>query len=251
MNYIIFDLDQTLLNDKSEVTDYTKSVLERLRSMGNKIVINTARSRLMNQALFDRIEPDYAILCGGAGILDRDGNYIYKCEIPKEKVKELSLELANEGILFSVQGDPYIYSGDPNFNRFDVVHFEPKSFDYSFDAPKLLVTLGDRDSKYYAEKYDLDVVSYFGGPIYRFNHKDATKALGNSVLMNITGGSPADIIAFGDDEGDLDMLLEAGVGVIMKNAKDNVKSKVKYITDYTNDEDGVAKFLSEYFNLGI
>ena len=42
MSYIIFDLDQTLLNDEEQVTDYTKSVLEALRERGHKIGIGRA-----------------------------------------------------------------------------------------------------------------------------------------------------------------------------------------------------------------
>ena len=249
MSYIIFDLDETLLNNQREVSDYTKSVLDRLRSMGHKIVINTARSKMTNQVIFDRIQPDYAILCGGSGIIDKDGEYIYKCEIPKEKVRAISEELSSLGITFSVQGDPYLYSNNPEFTRFDVMHFNHDEFDYNFDSPKLIVNLADRDSEYFANKYDIEVVSYFGGPLYRFNHKDATKAKGNSALVKMLGGSESDIIAFGDDEGDVDMLQEAGIGVIMKNAKDSVKSKVSRVTEYTNDEDGVAKFLEKHFGI--
>ncbi len=249
MSYIVFDLDQTLLNDKSEVTNYTLDVLSEVRARGHKIVINTARSRFFNQKYFDRIAPDYAILCGGAGILDKNGAYVYKKEIPKEKVKEIARELSSQGKLFSIQADPYIYSNNPTFTRFDVVMFNPDRFNYSFDSPKLIVKLEAGEDKYFKEKYDLDVVPYFDGPLYRFTHKDATKAKGNAALAELLGGSLHDIIAFGDDVGDVDMLKEAGIGVIMKNAGERVKSQFQHITEYTNDEDGVARFLAKHFGL--
>ena len=59
----------------------------------------------------------------------------------------------------------------------------------------------------------------------------------------------ADVIAFGDDIGDLGMLKEAGVGVLMKNAKDHLKTEEYIISEFTNDEDGVARFLAKYFCL--
>ena len=249
MNYIVFDLDQTLLNDKSEVTDYTLAVLSKLRALGHKIVINTARSRLLNQAYFEKIQPDFAILCGGAGILDKNGTYVYQKEIPKEKVKAIAEELSSLGRPFSIQADTYIYSNNPDFKRFDVIPFNPDSFDYSFNSPKLIVKLEAGEDLYFREKYDLDVVPYFNGPLYRFNHRDATKAKGNAALVKLLGGSIDDVIAFGDDVGDIDMLKEAGIGVIMKNATDSVKAQFKYITEYTNDEDGVARFLEKHFGL--
>ena len=34
--------------------------------------------------------------------------------------------------------------------------------------------------------------------------------------------------------------------VAMKNASENLKKIAKYTTEYTNDEDGVAKFIEKY-----
>lgn len=47
------------------------------------------------------------------------------------------------------------------------------------------------------------------------------------------------------------MIQEAGVGVLMKNTKDELKEKVKNVSKYTNNEDGVARFLTEFFNINI
>ena len=56
--------------------------------------------------------------------------------------------------------------------------------------------------------------------------------------------SLSDIVAFGDDYNDIEMLRECGIGVAMENALDAVKAVAKYICD-TNDNDGVAKWLEE------
>ena len=69
------------------------------------------------------------------------------------------------------------------------------------------------------------------------------------ALAEILDIDLADVIAFGDDIGDLGMLKEAGVGVLMKNAKDHLKTEEYIISEFTNDEDGVARFLAKYFGL--
>lgn len=56
-------------------------------------------------------------------------------------------------------------------------------------------------------------------------------------------------IAFGDGMNDREMLIDAAVGVAMKNAKGTVKTYANDITDFTNDEGGVGKYLEEFFNL--
>ena len=49
MAYIIFDMDDTLLNDRRSITPYTQQVLKKLQAMGHKLVINTARSNQFDQ----------------------------------------------------------------------------------------------------------------------------------------------------------------------------------------------------------
>ena len=58
------------------------------------------------------------------------------------------------------------------------------------------------------------------------------------------------VIAFGDDHGDMDMLREAGVGVLMKNANPQLRGQTSHISQFTNDEDGVARFLMTYLGMG-
>lgn len=54
-----------------------------------------------------------------------------------------------------------------------------------------------------------------------------------------------DIIAFGDNANDLKMIENAGIGIAMKNASPFVKEKANLITDFDNDNDGVALMLQK------
>ena len=65
-------------------------------------------------------------------------------------------------------------------------------------------------------------------------------------LAGILGVAPSEIIAFGDEENDLDMLRFAGTGVAMGNASPILKDMADYVT-LTNDEDGVAHALYRFF----
>ncbi len=56
-------------------------------------------------------------------------------------------------------------------------------------------------------------------------------------------------ISFGDGLNDREMLIDAAVGVAMKNARGTVKTYADDTTNDTNDEAGVGRYLEEFFNL--
>ena len=50
-------------------------------------------------------------------------------------------------------------------------------------------------------------------------------------------------LAFGDDLNDLEMLEKVDIGVAMKNARKTVLLRTNYITEYSNNNDGVIKYI--------
>ena len=64
-----------------------------------------------------------------------------------------------------------------------------------------------------------------------------------SDMMNIKRN---EIIAFGDNENDIEMLQFAGTGIAMGNAPDHVKKEADLVTE-TNDNDGIFNILNRIF----
>ena len=60
-------------------------------------------------------------------------------------------------------------------------------------------------------------------------------------LLNI---SLSDIVAFGDDKNDMEMLQICGTGVAVANAVSDVKNAADSVTR-SNDEDGVAEWIAK------
>jgi Cof subfamily protein (haloacid dehalogenase superfamily) len=69
-------------------------------------------------------------------------------------------------------------------------------------------------------------------------------------LLEEWGLSMENVVAFGDDVNDVEMVAEAALGVAMDNAVDEVKAVADRITA-TNDEDGVALVLEELTDSAI
>ncbi len=78
--------------------------------------------------------------------------------------------------------------------------------------------------------------------IITIHNKQSTKMNGIRTLAERYHISPSQIVAFGDDYNDIDMLRSCGVGVAVENALSEVKKTAKEITE-SNEQDGVAKWL--------
>ena len=75
------------------------------------------------------------------------------------------------------------------------------------------------------------------------------KASGLKDVGEVTGISPEEMLAFGDEMNDLPMLLYAGTGYAMENAVDGVRNALKYVAP-RNTDCGVARIVDLYLNEG-
>lgn len=60
---------------------------------------------------------------------------------------------------------------------------------------------------------------------------------------------PKQIVTFGDNSNDLEMINLAGLGVAMKNGITEVKRQADLITEFDNDHDGVLETIAKIFQL--
>ena len=75
------------------------------------------------------------------------------------------------------------------------------------------------------------------------NAPGATKGGGIRRLAEYLGLRREQTMAMGDGENDFSMILEAGIGVAMKNGRPDLCKAADYIT---NDEDGVASAIYRF-----
>ncbi len=65
---IITDLDNSLLNDNLQITEYTKNIFKKCKEKDYIIVFATARPYRKTRILFDSIKPD-AVICHCGGVV--------------------------------------------------------------------------------------------------------------------------------------------------------------------------------------
>ena len=139
------------------------------------------------------------------------------------------------------------YKPDCDFSWYEavdnVIYDDFSDFRQSAYKVTAEVERGEDAEKIAAELPDCGALSFRGEIWRRFAHTEATKRNALEHICGCLGASPKEILAFGDDYNDLEM-LEYCTGVAMGNALDEVKAAAEFVTD-TNDNDGVAKFLAQ------
>lgn len=247
---IVFDMDDTLLKNDKTISDYTLYILKTLQNMGHIVVINTARSKYYNSEYFNLIKPDYAILNGGSLIIDKNEDILYKSLILVENIDVFIGDFLKYTNNFSIQTLTDFLTNDEKYKGQNAKYFEFGKTKFDDEVYKIVASfINQTDAYKLAEKYNLEYVPYFNGKFGRLNNKGISKLSGNQNLSEIIDISLEKFIVFGDDFGDLDMIKNAGEGVLMANSHIADKYIDIIRTQYSNDEDGVAKYLAKKFKI--
>lgn len=99
------------------------------------------------------------------------------------------------------------------------------------------------------KKYSHEIMLYRSKPTYiEISHKSISKKTAIEVLLKHCYSEILidNVVAFGDNYNDIEMLKAVGYGIAVKNAQNEVLQISNKVTD-TNKNDGVAKALQELF----
>ncbi len=73
-----------------------------------------------------------------------------------------------------------------------------------------------------------------------------SKSQAVAYVAGLYGIAQQDVVAFGDDMNDLDLIEYAGTGVAMKNARPEILQMADAVTAYDNENSGMADYLADY-----
>lgn len=268
---VAMDIDGTLLDSNKNLSEENKKTVKEYEERGIKFTFSTGRIDNELEEVSSKMPyVKYGIMCNGAYVIDFENNkmlysdlldmsdviYIY------DTVKAMDMDM-----MFELQADGVIYSERrciEDTKRYNVYHIDKLikktrvpvenigEYIASRDKPVAKVniffpTAEIRDEvveKIKDINYDL---SYSEGTNLEFNVKGTTKAKGLMALAEYLGISIEETMAIGDNLNDVDILKNAGVSVVMDNARDEIKKLGDFIT-LSNDENGVAYAIKKLIN---
>ena len=261
---IATDLDGTLLNNEHKISDYNKKVISAVNEKGIKVILSTGRPTSAATKFLDdlNIETDM-ISFNGAMITDRKVNILYENNLESSIGKEL-IEIAKKYKIYyqGFLGERWNLSdAKSKWLNFYISIAKIDNYSVGFDNIKdfsfsKFMFIGENEIlKEIAEELDKklkDKVYYaFSRPVYLEVHSPkVSKANALCFLLNKYDIKKENVMAFGDNNNDIEMLEIAGISVAVDNAENALKEKAKYITK-SNIENGVGYFINKYFNLGL
>jgi Cof subfamily protein (haloacid dehalogenase superfamily) len=265
---ICLDLDGTLLNDEKIITPYTKKVLTVLQAQGHKLMIATGRPYRASQIYYHELNMD-------TPIVNFNGAYVHhpKNKAFKEQHQVLDLNLATS-IIQSLKDYGVSNMIAEIKDHVFIENFDQKLFDgFSMGNPKietgnLLQNLNTSPTSILVEAEEVmiprikQMLSSFytesiehrrwGSPfpVIEIVGKNINKARGIETSTSHLDIDQQHIIAFGDEDNDLEMIKYAEHGIAMGNGLTDLKN-IANATTFTNNEDGVAHYLNDFFKLNI
>jgi len=241
------DLDDTLLRSDGTLSSQTLTMLEQWQATGRRIVIATGRPpRSIGRSLPETLHGVPWICYNGAEIRLADAP-IYQNLVPAADVYEIltRIQQATPTLLVGVEIDNVLYL-NRTANR--TTPYEVADL-FTLDKPAAKVLLFSENAEPLARlAFDLPITSRV---LYSARYPHFIQIIGCTTdkaeaLRALVGEwhmTMADVVAFGDDTNDMEMVRDSGLGVAMDNAVEEVKAVATCVTK-SNDEDGVALVLA-------
>ena len=266
---IAFDLDGTLLNAAKELTPRNLAALQGAAEKGIYLVPTTGRL-FKGMPDFVRSFPflRYAITINGAAVFDTaTGQNLYKAEIPLENAIEIMSYLDQFPIIYDCYKDNTGWMTRSMWDQAEV--FAPNAYYvhsirtnrkpvpelkeflkeqggsvqkiqlFSTDPALRLKLLQDLP-----HRFEHLAVSSSVSRNVEINHEDANKGAALLGLAAHLGLDRSQVMAFGDGLNDISMIRDAGIGVAMQNAVDEVKAASSLVTG-SCEESGVAQVIEQ------
>lgn len=244
---VLTDLDKTLLRSDSSISEHTKNVLKKCQDCGILIVIATARYWIGAERYIKELHPDYEITTDGTLVHQRN-RQIYSCSMDADKTNQIIQDLLaqNPKTEITVAAGRQVFWNSHHISESEKLHkavFHDYSKPLSIPANKILAELSDSNiAERIAAKNHCRLQCYRGENLYSFLPEKSGKIQAIRELARTLNLSLGDIVSFGDDLNDMEMLQICGTGVAVSNALMEVKNIADAVT-LSNDEDGVAYWI--------
>lgn len=266
---IAVDMDGTLLDDHSEVSEENLKAIRRLSKKGISVVPVTGRTYYEIPAAVRNEEcVKYFVFSNGSGIYERGRGIIYSSTIEKDTAVGIFSLLASYETFIEVYSGGYPWADKNKLNEesFEYYKINPifrkviagsrkkaEHFAEMLENESLKTELFDGFFRVMDERAqclekintlypEIEVVSSMGNNLEIMN-RGTNKGTGLKKLCEILSFDIEKTLALGDSRNDIDMFETAGVSYAVSNACDEIKAIANGIICSNNEN--IIKYVEE------
>ncbi len=239
---IALDMDGTLLNDNQEISTRNKEALRIAQEAGIVVCLSTGRGMFSLRPFINELELDSPLVTVNGGAIWRNPHKLYKQHVMDTGMIERLHQLA-------VEHDVWFwgYAVEGMYNRSNwtaaVEEHTWLKFGYYTEDLEVLAQL----RKTAEATGELEITNSHPHNL-ELNPVGVNKAAGLRSVCTMLNLQMEQVIAVGDSMNDWAMIREAGLGVAMDNAQQELKDAADWVT-LSNEEDGVAHVIESQLDL--
>lgn len=256
---ICTDLDDTLLTSDKKVSHENSEAIEHFKSEGGYFTFATGRVPEGARLILDFIKPNAPVISfNGAAIYDFEKDkYLWKRPLDRESIKVAELidrTLPNCGIEVCCAYTNYFSKVNYHTERHKILEKFPDNYvdyhDVTDDWIKVIF-MEDEDRLYevrdviaksqWADKFEFVKTSPW---YYEMLVRGSTKGSAVPQLANLLGLDPRRTIGMGDNENDMSLMTDTGIGIAVANAIEPIRLAADYVT-VDNNSHALAKVVSD------
>jgi len=271
MKIFITDLDKTFLRSDLTISNFSKDIWNKKIEEGFLLSIATARSLKKSLEFLDGLNLKIPlILLDGAMVATSDKKAIAINALDKEisnEIINISKKFEIEPFIVGIEGDNlnerFLYPKKLNIYQKELINsykndsrLRAKEKITPLEKNLKIVYMGNKDEMESLEKelkrvFDKNIETKLSKDPYidcyflTILHPKGDKSHALEEVLDYCNFTNEDLTVFGDSLNDLGMFKKAKNAVAVKNALPEVKKEANIVLPYTNDEDGVAKYLSK------
>ncbi len=255
---VVTDVDGTLLDNKSEITELNKRALLECKSKNIGVILATGKSISAVLPIIKMLDLKLPqITLNGTVILDNNLKVIDSTKIGQQYFYEVLSAISQKGYspLIALTDGRILYeSYDSAFAVFQKINepiYKVDSLEkeiYAHDCVSLSVAIKEDDplDAYLRKRFSgkLQLVRS-GEYFFDILSKDASKGHAIEFITNMLKIRKDEIAVFGDSPNDLSMFGCAGLRIAVRNSYPEVLKSADYITD-ENYNSGLGKAIYKY-----
>lgn len=258
------DLDGTLLDSRSKLSEANRKAIAKALSAGKHIVICSGRSWKSLGHFEHALDLDrpgrYGIAFNGSVVYENTRDKLFLFQQPMEA--RLGQEVV--AALKSVGADMILYTGDrllieretPDIQSYThKVKLTPTFVSHFEEVTEDIIKIVIKGPHRRLAEIKKSITPLFAGRCSVFfssddllecSHPEAHKGRAVTFLAEYLGIPKEAVIAVGDHANDISMLQTAGLGIAVANAVPETKAAADLTLRESNDRDAVSRVIHEY-----